>query len=461
MSKKQILSLHIDNLLLNVSNYRYEPKVHQREALYAIAKDSRTKIANIAENILYKGLNPSEFPIITASDDPGMYIVLEGNRRIAAIKLLFSPTLVKSLGLPNSTTKKLVELHNKIEEESLSLIDCVLLPADEAKYWIGIKHTGENEGVGTVGWDGLQTHRFRGDSPAASVVELVRAHDYIDDEVRRRLPKIAVTNIERLLGTPEARELIGVKIERGELVLKEPKDEAVARLSMIVSDIALKNIKVTDLDTKEQRVKYAEDVAQRPLPEYFSKPEGEDPGKDKQSNTEKQDKQNKGGQKRNPTSRTTLIPRRGFSLTIQQTRINKIYEELQEHLKIRTCVNCCAVMFRVFLELSVDDFADRNKIDLTVLKNPKNPDPNVAKIRRDMTLKEKLKTIVAYLEEQGVNSKNELFGIKALLSNRFHVLSVDSLNAYVHNRNYSPTEDELKTTWDNLQPFIKRLWPDM
>jgi len=77
---------------------------------------------------------------------------------------------------------------------------------------------------------------------------------------------------------------------------------------------------------------------------------------------------------------------------------------------------------------------------------------------REMTLREKLSTIANYLETNSLCNKAELKGVRALVSNRDHVLSVDSLNAYVHNKDYSPTPIDLKTTWDNLQVFIERLW---
>jgi len=32
------------------------------------------------------------------------------------------------------------------------------------------------------------------------------------------------------------------------------------------------------------------------------------------------------------------------------------------------------------------------------------------------------------------------------------------LNAYVHNQNFYPSASELKTSWDNLEPFIEKLW---
>jgi hypothetical protein len=108
------------------------------------------------------------------------------------------------------------------------------------------------------------------------------------------------------------------------------------------------------------------------------------------------------------------------------------------------------------VELSVDDYAHRHRLSLKVIPKAKKP----VKDRfppRDMTLREKLKSVAASLEIRGVCTKAELHGVRTLISNREHVLSVDTLHAYVHNKDYNPTPADLKTNWDNIQLFIERL----
>ena len=155
--------------------------------------------------------------------------------------------------------------------------------------------------------------------------------------------------------------------------------------------------------------------------------------------------------------RTTLIPGR-FKIAIPQTRINKIYHELQD-LKTDKFANCSAVMFRVFIELSVDDFAHRHRIALkTAPKQKQTSAKSSQALTRDMSFRQKLETVADYLDINKICTKDELRGIRSLIANRNHVLSVDSLNAYVHNKHYNPTPSDLKTTWDNVQVFVERLW---
>lgn len=235
--------------------------------------------------------------------------------------------------------------------------------------------------------------------------------------------------------------------------MKAPEEEAVARLASVVNDVANKRITVSDIETREDRVNYAQDVAARPLPKPVSGTSATATAKSTGS---------VGGTapsttKRISPDRRTVIPKR-FKLAIVQLRINRIYHELQK-LNSEQFVNCCAVMFRVFVELSIDDFAQRQKISLRDIPKPKlsvaGSPPGTP---REMTLRKKLSTIADHLEAHSLCTKAELKGVRALVSNRDHVLSVDSLNAFVHNKDYSPTPTDLKTTWDNLQVFIERIW---
>ena len=449
--ESHIQSIPLQDLLIDLNNPRYDPRINQREALSSIAREQGKKLISLAEDIVDKGLNPSELPMVTPSGDGKTFIVLEGNRRIAALKLMASPSLVTSIGLHSIVVRRYKAFHEEFIDKIPQRIDCAVLTREEASHWIFIRHTGENQGVGVVPWDGIQTHRFRGASPALQTVELVKASAYLDEITRGKLAKIAITNIERILGTPEARKYLGVDVKSGRLSLIAPEEEAIARLALVVSDIANRNVRVTHLDSRDQRVSYAKEVASRPLPKPASKS-----GSVTISGQRSTAHSGVSGHRISP-ERTFLIPSR-FKIAISQTRINKIYHELQT-LKVDKFVNCCAVMFRVFIELSVDDFAHRHRISLkTIAKQKQSVAKNFQAPIRDMTFRQKLETIADHLDVNKICTKDELRGVRTLIANRNHVLSIDSLNAYVHNKNYNPTSSDLKTTWDNVQVFVERLW---
>ncbi len=214
MSKVKIVP--IQNLLIDLQNPRYDPRINQREAILTIINEQGTKLLALAEDIVNGEVsNSSELPMVMPSGDNGTFIVMEGNRRLAALKLLLSPSLLSSLNLPDGITTKLKALYEKAKATLSTEVPCTVFESrEEARHWIDLRHTGENGGVGIVPWDGIQTQRFRGSSPSLQAVEVVRNSEYLDDGTRSKLPKIAITNVERVLNTTEAREILGIDIKK-------------------------------------------------------------------------------------------------------------------------------------------------------------------------------------------------------------------------------------------------------
>lgn len=89
-------TVRVADLLVDEENPRLPtPNRGQREALRKIAEDQDRKLLKLAEDIVEHGINPAELFIVTATTEkPPRYIVLEGNRRICALKALEAPDIV-------------------------------------------------------------------------------------------------------------------------------------------------------------------------------------------------------------------------------------------------------------------------------------------------------------------------------------------------------------------------------
>ncbi len=274
---------------------------------------------------------------------------------------------------------------------------------------------------------------------------MVEKSDLLDADTKGMLAKIAITNVERVLGTPEAREALGADIRGGQLVPLRSEPELLGRLALFVGQVARREVKVTNLDSKQQRVDYARGLAKLPLP-VAPQPTAKPPAL------------SEAGKRPSPRiarpDRTVLIPRT-LKLSISPQRINRIFHELQA-LKIEKFVNSSAVLLRVLIELSVHEYAVANKI--AILKTPKQKSGRPPSRPKEFTLREKIKAVVEVLEKSGAD-KAKLKGVKVLANSKDQLLSVDSLNAMVHNQHYNPTASDLKATWDTLQPFMQILWP--
>ena len=100
----KIQTIKITNLLLSVENPRFERVGSQRESLDIMVGEQRDKLINLSKDIVEAGINPGELTFVTP-EKGNMFKVLEGNRRIVALKLLNNPELLKDKH--KSFTKKI------------------------------------------------------------------------------------------------------------------------------------------------------------------------------------------------------------------------------------------------------------------------------------------------------------------------------------------------------------------
>lgn len=179
----------IDQLLLDSENPRNESAANQRDALQKVLDDQEDKLFVLAEDIVEAGLSPMDrMLVLREKKDSGRFIVLEGNRRIAALKILSNPNMLASLHVKSSLQKRFEALSRRFVREEIEPIACFeVADREEGNRWILLRHTGENEGRGVVGWSGLAASRFRGGDPALQALEFVRNYGHLSDNQKTLL----------------------------------------------------------------------------------------------------------------------------------------------------------------------------------------------------------------------------------------------------------------------------------
>ena len=95
-SEKKPIRIGIEDLLINPKNPRFDPVQNQRQAIDTMVREMKDKIKNLANDIAKNGLNPTKF-LCVVKHLQGKYRVLEGNRRLMAIKLINSPHEIKMM----------------------------------------------------------------------------------------------------------------------------------------------------------------------------------------------------------------------------------------------------------------------------------------------------------------------------------------------------------------------------
>lgn len=480
-------SLPVEDLRLDLKNPRIAEASSQRDALKKIIDDQDAKLVALAESIVEDGLNPMDrFLVIASPDEAGKFVAIEGNRRLAAIKVLRNPSVLTGMDVRPAVQKRLEALAATFDIKALEPLDCYEVAArEDGAMWIQQRHTGENEGRGIVDWGGVATARFRGNDPALQALDFVVHHGGLSTAEKEKIAtRFPISTLDRLLSTPAVRLAIGVEIRGGKLVTGLPFTEVMKPLGRIVRDLSSGAVTVTVLKHQPQMVSYVAalgvdlpDLAQAStssvavedlLPPAPTGGAGSAGGSGTGGTggaaggsggaggtgggTGGTGTGTGGGgtKPRTPSRGKALIPK-GCGLRVTNAKVAEIEKELRA-LALATYPHAVAVLFRVFLELSVDQYLVRHSIPATF------PDPKDASRDLDKKLRRKADDAVTHMVANGATAR-DLKGITKALNERHNPLHIDTLNSYVHNAFYSPTERDLTVAWDNAQPFFQLLWP--
>jgi hypothetical protein len=227
-------TIKINTLLLDLDNSRFpETPESQREAIILMVNIQGDRIVSLARDIVENGLDPSENIIVYQSTDKKL-VVMEGNRRLTALKLLNHPNLIPK----NNTTNKIKKILQTNPDIPDSL-NCVVF-TDENKYehWINLKHTGANNGAGRVQWTGQEVDRHKANHGNTSygnqLLSLIAKEVTIPNSIKTNTQKLYITNINRLLDDPDVRKSLSLAPLNGELYCYQAKENFIADINKVL-----------------------------------------------------------------------------------------------------------------------------------------------------------------------------------------------------------------------------------
>jgi len=91
------LNLKIDQLLLDQDNPRIGTVGNQSEALGALLKLSSDHFKQLMLSIKENGLDPGDSLYVIKAENTNDFVVLEGNRRLSALKVMAQPDLLTGI----------------------------------------------------------------------------------------------------------------------------------------------------------------------------------------------------------------------------------------------------------------------------------------------------------------------------------------------------------------------------
>jgi hypothetical protein len=447
MKEKEI---RVTDILLDTGNYRTGKQEDQREAIKALIEEQKHKLVNLAKDIIENGLSPLETVMVYAvPGEKNRFIVVEGNRRIAAIKLATQPDLAADTTWHNAFKR----LHKLLPGQVPKKIVCkVANSKEEAFPWIQRRHDTGLKGAGLEPWSTIATYRAHAaqgkSAPEYDTLEFVLTHGQLDADVEERVmgQDFPITNLKRLVDSAYVSEQL--ELDRGDPALTSTANKkwVLAMMRDFVTTISReahedgKPFSVKDIyDANDQKKFFNKIVHKHPKPARGAKRWTINANTSVGDTERGQPKRNKPNR---PTSeRKKLVPK-NTNVLPPMGRANDILHELRRY-EVETCRNAVSVLFRVFLEFSVEAYMTRRA---------------VLGVTSADTLAKKLRAVIQHMEDNGIMTKKDLTTANKAANDPHSMFSTVQLNAYVHNVNFYPSASELKTSWDNLEPFIEKLW---
>jgi len=425
-------NISIDKLIVNPENYRFDPVDNQSDAIELMLEEKGEEIVNLAKHIYEKGLDSAKDSRVLEIKK-GLFLVLDGNRRATAIKCLKDPSIIKSESLKKKFTD-ILKGSGKIPAE----INCFIYSSEkEAAEWIKLDHTGKNNGVGQDAWESAAKERFDYKfggkiSPAMQILKFFQ--EKTKQSINARDLKISTLN--RIISNPESRSYLGIDVRGGNVIIVASEKDVLSRLDTLFNKIIVDDVAVKEVYHTHDSIKFMKDLLGE-KPKTISKVTTISPAGTTKTAPASIKSLPKTG------SRNTLIPKNCI-IRIPETKINNIYHELKD-LHLDGATNAIGVLFRVFLETTLDCYADRHGISF----GPK------------IKLAGKITAITADLEKRKLATSKQLNNIRSVTNKQATVLSIDSFHEYVHSFKTQPVPLDLIFKWDNLQEFFEIIWKDI
>jgi hypothetical protein len=258
--------------------------------------------------------------------------------------------------------------------------------------------------------------------------------------------KIKTTNLERVLKSQLLKDSLGIEAEKGgQFRIIGDESRTVRTIAHLLDK--LKAAKVGSFYLRDERDDWIEAF-------LGSVPQASAAAKASSTVNRPTTKSIAVERARLVKPRDKLIPP-SCLLRVKDARVRRIENELRD-LFLEDFPNAISVLFRVFVELSVDWYITNNPSAAPAVKPNKIP----GKPPREPSLTAKIEAVAAHLVKNNALSAQDAKPVRrACQRDSFLAPSIVLLNLYVHNFQMSPSPTDLRAQWDNLQPFVEAMWP--
>ena len=476
-----LIDIAVADLRLDGENPRHDPTKGEQKIVAALLADGGgkggDKIVRLGTDIAAHGLSPID-PLMVIKDRSA-YTVLEGNRRLTAVRLLTNPKLTSDPGYASAFSALAKRMAAPITQ-----ITChVVATRAEAIHWQELRHGGEAKGRGVVPWDPPAKARFfpatRGQTAnAVLLADALKAAYPLNTAMLADLKWVMKNNsstVGRLLGDRGFRNRLGVVL-KPKLAAHYSSADLELVFMKIMTDLN-GTVTVSDLHNGTQREAYLAglaavlpDLAKRqahasalvtlhssppplPVPAPTTPPPAAPTGAA-------------------PTPMPAPVPTapgvtpvplpvkatptpvgprhlfEGIRLSKFSVRVQNVLGEIQR-LEVDAYPNASAVLMRVVINLAVVEVFEKNTWPMT------HPVAGPGKQPKDKSLAEMVRECLTYLDPSGKDKK--WTSVRNGLNEPNGMLATSTLNAWLHDPHFNPVPSYLRPTAANYSTFLAAL----
>lgn len=381
------IELSVDDMLLDQDNPRLGSAASQSEALQRLIDLDPSHFRKMMQSIKDNGLDPGDSLYVIVGDGDEDHIVLEGNRRLSALKVLTRPDLLDGTSVDETVKKSLVSIVAGFDRTKVEPIRCALFEKrNDADDWIYRRHTGAADGEGRINWGPLEIQRFLGDRSVLDVIEFVgRNADYTQEqwaETKEVIESRKSTNLSRLLESAYGQKHLGLSVsqvgsEKIPLLSSDPK-WALSVLQKLIEDVRDSVVNSRNLNTASEIEQYFKSLppelqpsakttaAPTPFKDINLKAGKPSPGKPAAATAAPKPKSSL-----SPRIRTTLAPKKHPFKSPSSERGRRLLKEASS-IDANNFTFSSAFVLRAFVELTVEEYMAENSIPKFELKAGKS-----------------------------------------------------------------------------------------
>jgi len=446
--------LPVKDLALDLRNYRTMPQDNEASAVAAMISMSPDRFWALTESLLRDGYLPTESILVLGAGGGrgrAKFTVKEGNRRIAALKLIHGFLALKSFEVPDAIADHVEQLDPGWRKE-YATVPCTIYPASDAiivDRIVTLAH-GKGEKAGRDQWNAVARARHnrdasQGGEPALDLLEKYLQHGQ-NVTVHQRARWAGHYPLSVLA---EAMKRLAPRLGSASapvLAKDYPTVKHRGALEAIVHDIGQERL---GFDQIRSAPDFAVAYGVPPSKQSTSGSGGNKPKAGSTGGSGTKGGKSKGGSKAYPSTSPKAVHSLLRDFEPLGTKREKVVTLRDEALKlslVKTPLAFCFVLRSMF-EISAKAYCGDHKIPVSNQGG------------KDKPLVDVLRTITSHL----TNNKADIEMVKVLhgamteLAKSSGLLSVTSMNQLVHNPRFSIAPTDLAAVFGNIFPLLEAM----